>query len=54
MRGRSDQSASLELVGLNKLLKNIRAVEACMGTGEKVVTESEKAIAAKLRTVDTL
>jgi len=50
----SDQSASLELVGLKKLVKNIRAIESALGNGEKIVTEKETAIANKLRTVDTL
>jgi len=50
----SDQSASLELGGLNRLVKYIRAVEVSLGTGEKKVTKKEKTIAAKLRTVNTL
>jgi N-acetylneuraminate synthase len=50
----SDQSASLELPGLKKLVRNMRAIESAMGTGNKVVTEEEAAIAKKLRTVDTL
>lgn len=50
----SDQSASLEVPGLIKLVKYIRAVELAMGTGEKVVTETEAQIASKLRRVDTL
>jgi len=50
----SDQSASLELTGLKRLVKNIRAIESAMGDGEKVVTEQEAAIAVKLRTIDTL
>jgi N-acetylneuraminate synthase len=50
----SDQSASLELPGLKKLVKNMRAIESAMGTGNKVVTEEEAAIAKKLRTVNTL
>jgi N-acetylneuraminate synthase len=50
----SDQSASLELTGLRSLVKNIRAIEVSLGDGVKVVTEIEKDIALKLRTVDTL
>lgn len=50
----SDQSASLELVGLHKIVKSVRAIEAALGTGEKTVTKAEQQIAAKLRTVDTL
>jgi N-acetylneuraminate synthase len=50
----SDQSASLELVGLNKLVKYVRAVEQALGSSEKLVTEKEKEIAAKLRRVNSL
>jgi len=50
----SDQSASLELVGLNKLVKYVRAVETSLGSGEKIVTEKEKEIASKLRRVNSL
>lgn len=50
----SDQSASLEIPGLIKLVKYIRSIEAAMGTGEKVVTETEAKIAEKLRRVDSL
>ena len=50
----SDQSASLEPGGLRRLVKYIRAVEASLGTDEKIVTEKEKEIAAKLRRVNTL
>ena len=50
----SDQSASLELTGLRRLVKNIRAVEDSLGTTEKIVTKAEKQIAAKLRRIDTL
>ncbi len=50
----SDQSASVELSGLKKLVKYIRATEVSLGTGEKVVTEKEKEISKKLRRVNTL
>jgi len=50
----SDQSASLELGGLRRLVKYIAAVESSLGTGEKIVTEKETEIAQKLRTVMTL
>ena len=50
----SDQSASLEIPGLIKLVKYIRSIEAAMGTGEKIVTETESNISEKLRRVDTL
>jgi len=50
----SDQSASLELHGLKKLVKYVRTIESALGVSEKIVTEKEKEIAAKLRKVDTL
>jgi len=50
----SDQSASVEIGGLKKLVKYIRAVEASLGSPEKIVTEKEKQIAQKLRRVSTL
>ena len=50
----SDQSASLELVGLRKMVKYIRDVELALGSDQKVVTDKEKEIAKKLRKVNTL
>ena len=50
----SDQSASLEIPGLIKLVKYIRSIETALGTGEKIVTETETNIAKKLRRVNTL
>lgn len=50
----SDQSASLELNGLRKLVEYIREINVSLGDGNKVVTEEEQAIAKKLRKVDTL
>jgi N-acetylneuraminate synthase len=50
----SDQSASLEITGLNRLIKYVRTVEEARGDGRKTVTETEKEIAKKLRKVDTL
>ena len=50
----SDQAASLELGGLNKLVGYIRDIEKSLGTNEKFVHDSEKTIASKLRKVDTL
>jgi N-acetylneuraminate synthase len=50
----SDQSASVELVGLVKLVKYIRAVEASLGRPEKIVTEKEQEISLKLRKINTL
>ncbi len=45
----SDQSASLEGPALRYLVGAIRKIETAMGTGEKIITESEKPIAKKLR-----
>ena len=50
----SDQSASLELAGLNKLVKYIRDVELSLGSYERNVTDTEKEIAKKLRKVNSL
>lgn len=45
----SDQAASLEVDDLQRLLKDIRPIEKIMGTGEKILTETELAVRAKLR-----
>lgn len=50
----SDQSASVELSGLVKLVKYIRAAEASLGHPEKIVTEKEQEISLKLRKINTL
>ena len=50
----SDQSASLEVIGLHKMAKYIRSVELALGSFKKVVTAKEKQIASKLRRVETL
>tara|TARA_R110000824_G_scaffold354377_1_gene541504 strand:+ start:8398 stop:9243 length:846 start_codon:yes stop_codon:yes gene_type:complete len=50
----SDQSASLEIGGLNRLVSYIREIEMALGDGVKRVTEKEEQIAKKLRQVDTL
>ena len=50
----SDQAASLELGGLNRLVGYIKDIERSMGSNEKNVYETEKAIAKKLRRIDTL
>jgi N-acetylneuraminate synthase len=50
----SDQAASLEIGGLNRLVSYIREIEIAMGDGNKTITAVEKKIAEKLRTVDTL
>jgi N-acetylneuraminate synthase len=45
----SDQSASVEPQGLNRLVRDIRTVEAALGDGEKKVYDSEIPIREKLR-----
>ncbi len=47
----SDQAASLEPVGLHKMMRDIRNVPVFMGDGQKIVYESEKPIIQKLRRV---
>ena len=45
----SDQSASLEKRGLEILVNGVRTIEMALGDGEKIFSESEKSVAAKLR-----
>ena len=47
----SDHAASLEPVGLCKLVRDIRNVPVFIGNGQKIVYESEKPIIKKLRRV---
>jgi len=47
----SDQAASIEPVGLYKMMRDIRNVHLFLGDGKKVVYESEKPIIKKLRRV---
>ena len=47
----SDQAASIEPVGLYKLMRDIKNVNLFLGDGKKVVYESEKPIIQKLRRV---
>lgn len=45
----SDQAASLEVDDLQRLVKDIRAIEMALGTGEKVLSEAEMSVRKKLR-----
>lgn len=45
----SDQKASIEPYELCKLVKDIKAVEKMLGTGEKVLTVAEEEVKKKLR-----
>ena len=47
----SDQSASLEPLGLFKLVRDIRTLESSMGEGKKKIYDSERQIIKKLRRV---
>jgi N-acetylneuraminate synthase len=47
----SDQAASLEPNGINRLVRDIRLCETSMGDGVKKVFDSEKPIISKLRRV---
>lgn len=45
----SDQSASLEIEGLRRLVAGLRKLPTTLGTGKKVFLETEKQVARKLR-----
>lgn len=50
----TDQAASVEPQGLERLVKYVRDVETAMGDGIKIVYESELAVMTKLRRTDRL
>jgi N-acetylneuraminate synthase len=50
----TDQAASVEPQGFERLVKYIRDVEGSLGTGVKTVYESELACMRKLRRADCL
>jgi len=50
----SDQSASVEVPGLGRLVSNIRDIERALGDGVKRVYESELPARRKLRRVETI
>jgi N-acetylneuraminate synthase len=50
----SDQAASVEPVGMARLIKDIRAIEAALGDGIKRVYESEQKAAGRLRVRNTV
>jgi N-acetylneuraminate synthase len=47
----TDQSASVEIEGFSRLVRNIRDIEKAMGDGIKKIYDSEKPILNKLRKV---
>ena len=48
----SDQAASLEPNGMNRLVRDIRLIETALGDGVKRVEEREVPVRDKLRRVD--
>ena len=50
----SDQASSLEIAGLNKLVRYTKDIGVALGSPEKMVMQSEIPILEKLRRVDTL
>jgi N-acetylneuraminate synthase len=50
----SDQAASVEPVGMGRLIKDIRVIDVALGDGIKRVYESERKAANRLRLRDTL
>lgn len=50
----SDQAASVEVAGFNRLVRNIRDIEIALGDGIKKVYESEMKQRAKLRKVKSV
>jgi len=50
----TDQAASVEPRGLERLVQYVRDVETAMGDGVKMVYESERAVMKKLRRTDQL
>ncbi|HKE83679.1 MAG TPA: N-acetylneuraminate synthase family protein [Vicinamibacterales bacterium] len=50
----TDQAASVEPQGLERLVNNIRDIETALGDGVKTVYESERAVMKKLRRTDRL
>lgn len=47
----SDQAASLEYDGINRIVRDVHQIKTILGDGKKVVYESEKPIIQKLRRV---
>ena len=50
----SDQAASVEIMGMHRLVRDIRSIEKAMGDGVKRVYDSEKGALKKLRRVNDL
>lgn len=50
----SDQAASVEVMGIYRLVSYIRTIEASLGDGEKKISDREYQAKQKLRKIDTL
>ena len=50
----TDQAASVELPGLQHLVRDLKRIKICLGNGIKKVYDSEKKVMEKLRDKDTL
>jgi N-acetylneuraminate synthase len=50
----SDQAASVEVIGFYRIVDYIRTIEAAMGDGVKIVSETEEKIKKKLRRINSL
>lgn len=50
----TDHSASLELSGLQHLIRDLKRIKICLGNGVKKVYDSEKKVMEKLRDKNTL
>lgn len=50
----TDQAASVEIMGLHKLIRDIRDIERSLGDGVKKVYDSEKGARTRLRRVTTV
>ena len=48
----SDQPASLEKSGLERMVRDVRVVEKILGTGEKIIWDSEIPVMKKLRNLN--
>jgi len=50
----SDQAASVEIIGLFRLVRDVHIVEKALGSGVKVITTDEEKVKAKLRRISDL
>jgi N-acetylneuraminate synthase len=50
----TDQAASVEMSGLRRLIRDIRKVPIWMGKAEKIVSEDEQKVKAKLRYINDI